>query len=181
MVANPPSNTPALWHNQEIILYHGTLNKHANSILTLGIDIEKSRNASDFGRGFYLTTLKYQAEAWADQSKDRISDPAERNAPENSPVIMAYQVQRDDLAKLDALWFIRGSHDADDFWSFVFHCREGKSGHGRYTNHGLYDIVAGPVAAFWRQKTLIAGADQVSFHSDRAIGLLVNPSIIPVV
>jgi hypothetical protein len=42
-----------------ITLYHGS-----NQIFNT-VDLSKSRDRRDFGRGFYLTTLQEQAEAWA--------------------------------------------------------------------------------------------------------------------
>src|SRR6266487_482862 len=65
------------------------------------------------------------------------------------------------LAALQCVWFVRGSFDADDFWSLVFHCRTGGGKHARTTNYGWYDVAIGPAAASWRQRLTIHDADQV--------------------
>ena len=81
----------------------------------------------------------------------------------------------DGLDRLHSLHFVRGDPDAVDFWSFVQHCRKSVSANPRagtpeevHDHHrpptGWYQMVSGPVAAFWEQKALIAGSDQFSFH-----------------
>lgn len=44
---------------KKIIVYHGTAFKFTQ------IDLNKSKNRRDFGKGFYTTTIQSQAEAWA--------------------------------------------------------------------------------------------------------------------
>jgi len=101
------------------------------------------------------------------------------------PAVVQFTVDRNKLAELDTVWFVRGSFDADDFWSLVHHCRHAGGDHRR----GLmrrkqpvkwYDVVVGPVAASWRQRLAISDADQASFHSAAATGLLnaSNPVLI---
>jgi hypothetical protein len=48
-----------LW-NQDIVLYHGTLDMHVASILQ-EVDLNKCKHLRDFGRGFYTTTKCTQA------------------------------------------------------------------------------------------------------------------------
>jgi hypothetical protein len=48
-----------------MILYHGSNNDF------MKIALEKSRNYRDFGRGFYTTTIKEQAEEWSINMKLR--------------------------------------------------------------------------------------------------------------
>jgi hypothetical protein len=43
----------------KLILYHGS------NILFNEVDLEKSRDKRDFGRGFYTTSIREQAEGWA--------------------------------------------------------------------------------------------------------------------
>ena len=43
----------------ELVLYHGS------NIAFDEIDLTKSRNRRDFGRGFYCTVLENQAKEWA--------------------------------------------------------------------------------------------------------------------
>jgi hypothetical protein len=163
LVALPPSATPPLWTNQPLTLYHGTLDIHIPSILQ-AVDVRFGRIGADFGPGFYTTTVDRQALSWAWQLAQR--------RPGSVPAIVRFDVDRDASATLDCMWFVRGTFDADDFWSMVFSCRQGAAGHGRSANQGWYDVVVGPVAASWRQRLIIYDADQVSFHTPRAAQVL---------
>ena len=172
MATVPPLFIPSRWTNQNLTLYHGTVDVHVPSILA-GVNVYQGRAHTDFGRGFYTTTVERQAQAWAWQLSQR--------SPGTLPATMRFEVDRDHLTDLQCLWFVRGSFDADAFWSFVFHCRTGVGNHARATHQGWYDVVIGPVAASWRQRLTIYDADQVSFHTVRAAHLLNNstPRSIP--
>ena len=165
MAIAPPSFTPSIWTNQLLPLYHGTLDIHVPSILA-GVNVHQGRAHTDFGQGFYTTTIERQAHAWAWQLSQR--------SPGTLPAVMRFDVDRDSLAALQCVWFVRGSFDADDFWSLIFHCRTGGADHARTTNQGWYDVAIGPVAATWRQRLTIYDADQVSFHTNRTATLLDN-------
>lgn len=168
-----PFNTPVAWTNQDITLYHGTLTAHVPS-LSKGINPLLGRSCTDFGIGFYTTTLLDQAKSWAWQAACRA---VAAGNPTATGSVLVYTLNRERAAALDSLAFVRGDSDAEDFWSFVFHCRNGLPGHGRRlpgpAAKAVYDIVYGPVAAFWTQRALIAGADQISFHTLAAARLLV--------
>ena len=72
---------------------------------------------------------------------------------------------------LEALFFVRGTATALDFWSFVQSCRSSATDHGRA--HKLwYDIVVGPVMGSLRKQTVIPDGDQISFHTPTATGVL---------
>jgi hypothetical protein len=133
-----------------------------------------SRSRLDFGQGFYTTTVRQQAEAFAHQ---KASIEVKRN-PTARPGVVAFIITLDGLAKLDCLCFVRGHPDADDFWSLVFYCRSGQSEHGRVINGGWYDVVIGPVVAgSWRQRGVYLDRDQVSFHTEEAVKLLNSVSV----
>ncbi len=156
------------WSNQDIVLYHGTTRSSAAAILGR-IDLTHSRPASDFGPGFYTTTNLIQAREWAAQTT--------RRQHSGSSAIVRFTIPRDGLATLDTLWFVLGSKDADDYWSFVSHCRRnlgwsGSFGHGRTMNAGWYDVVVGPVARAWRQRVSYSRYDQVSFHTPKSLAVL---------
>lgn len=155
---------PPLWRNQLIRLYHGTLDVHVASILS-GIDPSVGHAYTDFGQGFYTTTWESQAREWASELA---------RATSASPVVVTFEVDRDALTSFDALWFVRGRYDADDYWSLVFHCRAGQPQHVRTRNQGWYDIVVGPVAASWRRRLAIPDYDQISFHTQRVCQVLDN-------
>lgn len=163
MVAVPPKAAPATWTNQRVTLYHGTLDIYVRSVIG-GITSSRGRAHTDFGQGFYTTTVELQARAWAWQLSQR--------RPDTSAAVIRFDVDRDALAKLECLWFVRGSSNANDFWSLIFHCRNGRTAHARPPGSGWYDVVVGPVAMSWRQRLTINDADQVSFHSQGAARLL---------
>jgi hypothetical protein len=151
------------WHNHPLILYHGTLASDVASILA-GVSVERGQPRRDFGRGFYTTTLERQAWAWA---RERAARRAGRRA---QPAVVQFRVPRDALAQLETLYFVRGDPDAADYWAFVDHCRQDRGAHR--PDGSWYDVVAGPVTLYWDERILIAGADQIGFHTDRAATIL---------
>lgn len=161
-------NTPAIWSNQPLILYHGTLQQHRDSLAS-GIMPSWGRSKTDFGTGFYTTTSVIQASSWAWQAAQVAMAAGNTSA---RGCVLAYRVDRDDAAQLESLSFVRGDRDAEDFWSFVFHCRQGGAGHGRSGANSVYDMVSGPVAAFWQQRVAMTDADQISIHTAAAARLL---------
>jgi hypothetical protein len=153
-----------IWTDQEIDLYHGTLDAHVGSVLQ-GVDLNRCGFLRDFGRGFYTTTNRLQAERWA-----RGLSARNRGA---TPAVIRFSVQRNDLAVLETLVFVRGTAATVDFWSFVQFCRTSAADHGRaYTL--WYDLVAGPVMGSLRKQTVVPDGDQLSFHSPRAVAVLDN-------
>lgn len=151
---------PGRWSNSVLRLYHGTTRDHARAIAEGGASVTRGRAARDFGSGFYTTTLERQARSWAyEVARDRMSPAA----------VVRFDVDREAFASLATLAFVRGDFDANDFWSFVVHCRIGGRGHARFARADtLYDVVIGPVAAFWTQRSTIWGSDQISFHTPAA-------------
>ena len=164
-------------HSRYITFYHGCTAYDQANIETGGIDLSYCRVDTDFGRGFYTTTVKYQAEQWAWK---RLYSPGTISDPTNRPVVLKFRVERRQLAKLTQLSFVLAGPTKDDFWSFVQHCRQ--SSIKKIHDHRgpvaqpdgtkWYDVACGPVAAFWLQKFALQDADQISFHTDQAIKLL---------
>jgi uncharacterized protein DUF3990 len=174
---------PPPWSNQDLRLYHGTLNVHSQAIKR-HVDVTKGRLDSDFGRGFYTTTIRRQARAWSWQlAQDYNANRIARSWA--VPVVIEFRVKREELSRLRCLVFVRGSHDFDDYWSLVHHCRERGTGHIPSQAAGpahWYDLVAGPVTALWRTRLAIANSDQFSFHTNVGEDLLDRASkrVIPV-
>jgi uncharacterized protein DUF3990 len=165
MVSSPIIYPPPPWTNQDVVLYHGTVDSAAGAIVSGPIKTGLGRTHTDFGPGFYTTTLLRQAHTWAAQIA--------ATKPGTLPAVVQLQLSRNDLATLQGLAFVRGDFDADDFWSLVHHCRNGATDHARPPHLGsYYDVVYGPVAAFWNQRMSIADADQLSFHTGVAEGVL---------
>jgi hypothetical protein len=159
MASNPIVYPPSAWINQNVVLFHGTIDSFAGSVVTGPVLSGRGRKGTDFGPGFYTTTLLRQAHTWAAQIAATV--------PGAKPAVVEITVDREELAKLQTLAFARDDFNADDFWSLVHHCRKGASDHGRGAPapHRCYDLVYGPVAAFWNQRMIIADADQISFHT----------------
>ncbi len=157
-MANAPF-TPASWTDQPLVVYHGTTDATAASILSTGVSISHGLSRTDFGPGFYTTTVERQARSWAWQRSQR--------AAGSRPAVLRFDIDRDRLSALDGMAFVRCDFHADEFWSLVAHCRSGANHHAR-PGAVYYDVVYGPVAAFWRQRSSIHDADQVSFHTSAA-------------
>jgi hypothetical protein len=151
---------PPPWTNAPVRLYHGTSERHAQAIVAGDVDVSVGRRKPDFGPGFYTTSFERQAQTWAYQLV--------KHERRSCAAVVAIDVDRDALARLHTLAFVRGDFDAEDFWSFVVHCRTGGATHARSGPNARYDVVLGPVASFWQQRLLIQGVDQVSFHTPAA-------------
>jgi Protein of unknown function (DUF3990) len=157
MASSPIVFPPVVWNNQDIVLYHGTVDSFASVIETGRILVRRGRTHTDFGPGFYTTTSLRQAHTWA-------ADIAARKVGAK-PAVIQVTIGREHLAQLETLTFVRGDFDADDFWSLGHHCRKGATDHGRARPKKYYDLVCGPVASFWNQRMTITDADQISFHT----------------
>ena len=146
-------------------LYHGSNVKVRKPSLL------KSRKNTDFGRGFYTTTQKEQAEHWTSIKMDR--------AKKGRRVVSVFEVDETILSSLE--FMIREFHGPDEAWlNFVVNSRKG-------IEHD-YDLVFGPVAndkvftvvnlyesGVINATTAIAELkvyntyDQLSFHTERVI------------
>jgi hypothetical protein len=164
-----PPWQPALSDYQ--ILWHGCTALDKNGIEKSGIDLTRCAVDSDFGRGFYTTTLERQARQWA---WGRFYDWQAKNptGTGNQPVVLRFRVPRytaatPGLDQLLSLEFVRGVYDNEEFWSLVQHCRSSipaSPNNHRHPKTGWYQLVSGPVAAFWKQRVAMDDADQFSFH-----------------
>lgn len=149
-------------------LYHGSNVEVHNPSLRFG------RSKTDFGKGFYTTTQKEQAEKWTEIKLDR--------AKTGKKIVSVYEV---DDALINSLELrIREFHGVDAAWlNFVVGCRKGQV-------HD-YDLVFGPVAndnvfvtvnlyenGVLDEQTAISRLkayktyDQLSFHTERVISRL---------
>jgi hypothetical protein len=121
--------------SEYVILWHGCTAVAKNNIEANGIDLNYCAVDTDFGRGFYTTTLERQARLWAwDQFyRWRASNP---KGTGNQPVVLRFRVRRcsvsprksaldDGLDRLPSLDFVRGDYDSEDYWSLVQHCLGG--------------------------------------------------------
>ena len=149
-------------------LYHGS------NVEVRKPSLLRSRKNTDFGRGFYTTTQKEQAEHWTSIKIDR--------ARKGRRVVSVFDVDDELLSNHELR--IREFHGPDEAWlNFVVDCRKG-------IEHD-YDLVFGPVANdkvftvvnLYESGVLSAEAailqlkayktyDQLSFHTERVIGSL---------
>jgi hypothetical protein len=159
------TSSPPRWTNQPLRLYHGTLQANARSIVSRGGVVGRGRPGTDFGPGFYTTSDLDAAVEWAAQLASK--------RYRRIPAVVTAELDRESLAALSVLSFARGDGAANDFWSFVIHCRSGARHHGRRTPTGpFYDVVVGPVTAMLSQRTCVPETDQISFHTPAAEAVL---------
>jgi hypothetical protein len=161
--------------SRSIVLWHGcTSDDYRNIVASGGIDPRVGRSNVDFGQGFYTTTRERQARHWA---WERYFDAPLGTPGPVSPVTLRFRVPLVDLAPLDSLHFVLGDFDDERYWSLVQYCRQSPGGGPARHHHSpisgnWYDIVTGPVADFWRQRSTMRTGDQVSFHSGRSVAVL---------
>src|SRR3954471_20297742 len=120
-------NPAPAWTNQRLVLWHGCTAGDAAAIGAAGVDPLLGRIDTDFGRGFYTTTIKRQARqwAWARYYELLYVVPA---VPNISPVVLRFEVDRHELSKLASISFVGGAFGDRDFWSLVQHCRQSTTG-----------------------------------------------------
>ena len=147
---------------------------HGSNVEVRKPSLRKSRKKTDFGRGFYTTTQKEQAEHWTSIKIDR--------AKTGRRIVSVFEV--DDSLLTNPELNIREFHGPDEAWlNFVVDSRKG-------VEHN-YDLVFGPVANdkvftvvnLYESGVLDAPAaiselkayntyDQLSFHTPRVINAL---------
>ena len=160
-------------------LYHGS------NIAIDSINLAMCRPYKDFGKGFYLTDIKEQAEKMA----VRVS-----KIYGGSPVVNTYEIQ-DDFRKIESLKVKDFGLETTEEWAkFVMNNRNRTFTNVKDTlcnKDNKYDIVMGPVvddnmALLFRQyeneiidfETLLKGmiykktSSQYSFHTEKSIKLL---------
>lgn len=99
---------------------------HGSTVIVDKPDISFSKDYLDFGKGFYVTSYKEQAENWAIRKAMR----------KNSKGIVNIYELDDDLSSLNVLKF-----SDDNIWlEFVCNCRNGSD------KYKAYDIIVGDVA-----------------------------------
>ena len=149
-----------------MLLYHGT------NLDFDKIDLSKSKDKRDYGRGFYTTTIYEQAKKWAENQFIRYGG--------KGAVIKTFKYTPNENLKVKIF-----SGMNEEWLEFVKECR---------TRGGLpheFDLVQGPVANDNTMRTIalyISGIyttaqaieqlrffkanDQISFHTERALGFL---------
>lgn len=150
-----------------MIVYHGSTE------IVEKPDVEHSYRLLDFGRGFYVTTVKEQAKRWARRKADILGT--------DKAVLNRYQMCEDTSGFLSKIF------DADlmEWIDFVCGCRDGK------TEYLKYDMISGMVAndkvfrvvdmyhmGIWDKERALkeirvySSYDQIAFITQRAIDAL---------
>lgn len=149
-----------------MILYHGS------NCLFENIDLSKSRDKRDFGKGFYTTTIKEQAVSWAEAIYDRYGGIGKFVYEFSFEINDTLKIKKFDEANKEWLEFIANNRSIGGI------------------QHD-FDIAIGPVAndktnrtiALYIAKIYTAEMaldflkynklnDQVSFHSEKALSFL---------
>ena len=152
-----------------MIVYHGTIE------IVKSPDVLHSFRPLDFGKGFYVTTVKEQAEKWARRKADLYNKP--------SGVVNLYQMKEDKEGLVENTF----PEDLNEWIDFVCACRDGGN---EYTK---YDIISGKVAndkvfrvvdmyhqGIWDKERALKEIkvydvyDQIAFISQRAIDQLLS-------
>jgi hypothetical protein len=156
--------------NDAVDLWHGCLETHARNIQAKGVIIPP-RTELDFGRGFYLTTLRHQAEKWA---RRRYKEQKSLTTL-SPPAVVRFRVPWCQVSDLSSLFFVVAQRSSDRYWDLVWHCRTSAAA---VPNTHIdpptewYDVVKGPVAAKWRRSVAIPQSDQISFHTTKSVAIL---------
>lgn len=153
-----------------MLLYHGSTMAVRKPIVSRG------RGKTDFGKGFYTTTSRKQAEKWAQIKRDRMGDGAHA-------IVSVFEL--DDAVLNNPAYHTRHFDGATAEWlDFVVGNRRGEVHHN-------FDLIMGPVAndrlyatiTLYENGILDANAaieqlnthqlfDQLSFHTTKACKLL---------
>lgn len=173
----------ARWRNPPAIVFHGTdtaaltqFGVRAKSpVVGFTVSLARCRPDSDFGRGFYVTTNEQQAREWANM-RVRQSKSAVMTSPGAKAVVLVFNIDLTDLARLETLCFVRPT---EHYFTFVEECRLRRNLHNRKGSSNAYDIVYGPVR-MWPQRLVIQDGDQWGFHTDEAISILPVPTVLNV-
>ena len=105
-----------------MIVYHGSVD------IIQKPDVEHSYRPLDFGAGFYVTTVREQAERWARRKADILG--------KKKAILNVYQMS-DDMGGLKHKTF---GEDMTEWIDFVCRCRDGEP------DYLQYDLISGKVA-----------------------------------
>lgn len=162
------------WKNGPLELFHGCDSASAHSIASHGVNLKLSRPRTDFGPGFYTTSVLHQAQQWANA---RIRRQRHGGKTASAAAVVKFVVDRSMLAGQQIMGLVvEGKPVTLDFWEFVSYCRGGVTTHIPNSRSAYYDVVFGLVS-LWPQQLVIKDCDQVSFHTPGAVALLSNRTI----
>lgn len=152
-----------------MIVYHGS-----NMIVEYP-DIKHSFRALDFGKGFYVTTVREQAERWARRKADICGV--------NEAVVTVYNMTED----FNGLTYKCFETDLTEWIDFVCKCRDEEKDYlqydvikGKVANDKVFRVVDMYHSGIWDKKRALEeikaypNYDQIAFISQRAINYLLR-------
>ena len=150
-----------------MIVYHGS------NVIVDHPDIEHSFRSLDFGKGFYVTTVREQAEKWARRKADIY---------ESDKAIVTVHNMSEDLNGLIKKSF---EEDLTEWIDFVCRCRDGEEDYlqydlikGKVANDKVFRVVDMYHSGIWDKERAIneikvyPNYDQIAFISPKAINQL---------
>lgn len=150
-----------------MIVYHGS------SEIVIAPDTEHSYRNLDFGKGFYVTSVKEQAERWARRKAGYVGTDAGVVSIYEMPLVY------NDLQVLDL------SSDMEKWIDFVCKCRDGENDYlqydlikGKVANDKVFRVVDMYHSGIWDKKRALKEIkayptyDQIAFISQKAIDQL---------
>lgn len=153
-----------------MIVYHGS-----NQIVEHP-DVSYSDRNLDFGRGFYVTTVKEQAEKWA-RRKAGFSKDSER------AILNVYEMKNGQMG----LVFKDFGDDLEAWIDFVCSCRDGAQEYrdfdvilGKVANDKVFRVVDMYQSGIWdkeralREIRVYPGYDQIAFITQIAVDCLLK-------
>ena len=108
---------------------------HGSDVRIEKVDLSKSKDFRDFGKGFYVTTIREHAHKWA----TRIAEDSD-----TEPVVTEFEYHERNVERI-GLKIKRFSHVSEEWVKFVIMNREEDT---ELQKHD-YDIVEGPIANDW--------------------------------
>ena len=156
--------------------YHGSLEVVQNP------DTEHSFRPLDFGKGFYVTTVKEQAEKWARRKMDIYN--------KTKGIINEYEMSEiEDITDIHASGILIKTFpdDLEEWLDFVCDCRDGGEGYkqfdvicGKVANDKVFRVVDMYHQGIWDKGRAIKeirayeNYDQYAFISQRAIDMFLK-------
>lgn len=152
-----------------MIVYHGSTE------IVKKPDDRHSYRALDFGKGFYVTTVREQAERWARRKADILG--------KDTAIVNFYQMN-DRTEELLIKYF---DEDLTEWIDFVCRCREGQKDYlkydlifGKVANDKVFRVVDMYHTGIWdkeralREIKVYPSYDQIAFITQKAIDRLLQ-------
>lgn len=151
-----------------MIVYHGSCEVIDKP------DTQHSYRNLDFGKGFYVTSIREQAERWARRKADLLNGKA---------IVTQYQMSND----INGFSVKSFSEDLSKWIDFVCACRDGELSYqqydviiGKVANDKVFRVVDMYKSGIWDKEKAIqeiraySNYDQIAFISQRAIDELLR-------